>query len=187
MSNLRLNLGCGARHLENYLNVDKYGSPDFKFDLETTPWPWDDNSVVGIELHHVLEHLGQQKDVYLSIIQELYRICKPQGEIHIAVPHHRHDNLLHDPTHVRPITPYGLSMFSKKLNRKWQASGNATTPLGLYLDVDFELTKTSYVPAPIWFEKYPDWNGDEAVLLKESSLYNNLIVEVDMTLIAIKD
>ena len=144
MSDLRLNLGCGAKHIENYLNVDKYGNPDLKFDerpqrgclamgtrefdLETTPWPWSDDSVVKIEMCHVLEHLGEQTAIYLNIIQEIYRICQSQAEIHIVVPHHRHDNLLHDPTHVRPITPYGLSMFSQRLNREWQATGKPTTP-----------------------------------------------------------
>ncbi len=186
MSDLRLNLGCGAQHLENYLNVDKYGAPDLKLDLETTPWPWSDNSVVKIELRHVLEHLGEQTAVYLNIIQEIYRICQPQAEIHIVVPHHRHDNLLHDPTHVRPITPFGLSMFSKRLNREWQAKGNPTTPLGLYLDVDFELVQTNYIPDPLWFERYPDWDGDMDFLLRESAIYHNLIVEVDLTLVAIK-
>ena len=106
MSDLRLNLGCGAKHLENYLNVDKYGDPDLKLDLETTPWPWSDNSVVKIELRHVLEHLGKQTAVYLNIIQEIYRICQPQAEIHIVVPHHRHDNLLGSPLLVMIIKSY---------------------------------------------------------------------------------
>ncbi len=53
MNELRLNLGCGAKHLDGYINVDKYGDPDLRFDLETFPYPWDDNSVATIELHHV--------------------------------------------------------------------------------------------------------------------------------------
>ena len=89
MTNLRLNLGCGAKHLTDYVNVDKFGDPDLRFDLETFPYPWQDNSVAEIELHHVLEHLGQQTEVYLRIIQELYRICQPEARVHITVPHHR--------------------------------------------------------------------------------------------------
>ncbi|MGK7880982.1 MAG: hypothetical protein AB4060_12905, partial [Crocosphaera sp.] len=45
MSELNLNLGCGAKRRENYLNVDKFGEPDLKVDLEELPWPWEDNSV----------------------------------------------------------------------------------------------------------------------------------------------
>ncbi len=186
MSDLRLNLGCGAKHLDGYINVDKFGNPDLKLDLETFPWPWEDNSVVAVELHHVLEHLGQQTQIYLKIIQELYRICKSQARIHIVVPHHRHDDLLHDPTHVRAITPFGLSMFSQKLNQKWQENGDATTPLGIYLDVDFELVKTHYLPSKLWYEREQDRANDTEYLLQQSALYNNLIREVDMTLIVIK-
>ena len=184
MNDLRLNLGCGAKHLDGYINVDKYGDPDFRFDLETFSYPWDDNSVATIELHHVLEHLGQLIDVYLKIIidvylkiiQELYRICKPGATIHIEVPHHRNDNFFHDPTHVRPITVYGLSMFSKKRNREWLEQGDpTTTPLGIYLDVDFELIETVYTPSPVWLERYAEHASDMELLLKESEIYSNLM------------
>ena len=186
MPDLRLNLGCGAKHLEGYVNVDKFGNPDLRFDLETFPWPWEDNSVRAIELRHVLEHLGQQTEIYLKIIRELYRICSSRATMRVVVPHHRHDDMFHDPTHVRPITPFGLSMFSKKLNQQWQANGDATTPLGLYLNVDFELVETRYIPSETWYERERDRADDTDYLLQQSALYNNLIREVDMTLIAIK-
>ena len=56
MPGLRLNLGCGFKQLEGYVNVDRFGNPDLKFDLETFPWPWLDNSVIEIKLIHILEH-----------------------------------------------------------------------------------------------------------------------------------
>ena len=186
MSDLRLNLGCGANHLDGYLNVDKFGDPDLRVDLETFPWPWADNSVAAIELSHVLEHLGQQSETYLKIIQEMYRVCQPGAKVHIKVPHHRHDNLLHDPTHVRAITPYGLSMFSQEFNKMKQARGEPTTPLGLYLGVNFELAQTHYVPSDLWYQRAGDRADDTNYLLEESALYNNLIVEVEMTLVALK-
>jgi hypothetical protein len=186
MNDLRLNLGCGAKYLDGYINVDKYGDPDLRFDLETFPYPWDDDSVATIELHHVLEHLGQLTDVYLKIIQELYRTCKPGATINIEVPHHRNDNFFHDPTHVRPITVYGLSMFSKKRNQEWIEQGDPTTPLGLYLDVDFELIETVFIPSPVWLERYADRASDTELLLKESEVYSNLIRNVKMVLKVIK-
>ncbi|MGH7999079.1 MAG: hypothetical protein ACREPR_06535 [Brasilonema sp.] len=45
MKDLRLNLGCGAKRLDGYINVDKFGTPDLRFDLETFPYPWANDSV----------------------------------------------------------------------------------------------------------------------------------------------
>ena len=177
---LKLNLGCGQRRLPGYVNVDKFGTPDLTFDLETFPRPWADDSVSEVQLIHVLEHLGQQTDVYLRIIQELYRICQAHSLIHITVPHHRHDNFVHAPTHVRAITPSGLELFSRQCNHDWQRQGNANTPLGLYLNVDFELVHTNLVGSALWLERYGDQANDVQLLLRESALYNNLIEEVSM-------
>ena len=101
----------------------------------------------------------------------------------------RHDNFVHDPTHVRPITFLGLTMFSKLLNREWQANGYATTPLGLYLDVDFEWFTVCYVGSNVW-ERLQVGKTDEEKralkLLDQSAFFNNLIDEVDMTLEVVK-
>jgi predicted SAM-dependent methyltransferase len=63
MSGLRLNLGCGMRRLDGFVNVDKFGEPELRHDLETFPWPWPDDSVVEVLLNHVLEHLGHDPNV----------------------------------------------------------------------------------------------------------------------------
>src|SRR5437764_15115257 len=87
---LKLNLGSGNNPIEGYVNVDKFGEPDVRVDLEAFPWPWPDNSVQEVVLNHVMEHLGSTTDIYFSIIRELYRICAANAIIHIAVPHPRH-------------------------------------------------------------------------------------------------
>jgi len=183
---LRLNLGCGSKRLAGYINVDKYGNPELKHDLETFSWPWDDNSVVEIKLSHVLEHLGRDPEIYLKIFQEMYRICQHGATIDITVPHPRHDNFLDDPTHVRAVTPLGLSLFSQRLNRQWIEAGYACSTLGLNIGVDFELVATHYKPSSHWFRLHPEPEIDWELLHAESALYNNLIQEIYMKLQVIK-
>jgi glycosyltransferase involved in cell wall biosynthesis len=183
---LRLNLGCGSKKLAEYINVDKYGNPDLKHDLETFPWPWDDNSVVEIKLTHVLEHLGRDTDIYLKIFQELYRICRGGAIVEITVPHYRHDNFFDDPTHLRAVTPLGLSMFSQRLNRNWIDAGYSCSTLGLNIAVDFELIETRYKPSSHWFRLHPEPEVDWDLLQAKSALYNNLIQEIYMKLEVVK-
>ncbi len=144
---LKLNLGCGDRHHAGYLNVDRedFYKPEFKWDLEETPWPWEDNSVGEVLLIQVLEHLGADLKTYFNIIKELYRVCAPDARIHIEVPHWRHDNFLHDPTHVRRITDVGLAMFSQKRNLE---NCGAETKLGMILGVDFEIMASQFLLEP---------------------------------------
>ncbi|HLO64329.1 MAG TPA: hypothetical protein VK165_15330, partial [Azonexus sp.] len=98
---LKLNLGCGRRKREGFVNVDSQAGcqPDLVLDLEKTPWPWPDDSVDEIDLIHVLEHLGQAPEVYLGVMKELWRVCCDGARIRIMVPHPRSDDFLNDPTH----------------------------------------------------------------------------------------
>ena len=112
----------------------------------------------------------------------MYRICTHGANIKIIVPHYRHQFFYDDPTHVRVVTPLGLKLFSKRLNRIWIEKGVSNSTLGLYLDIDFELTKITVKPSSDWFRMHPDPNVDIDLLKKESNIYNNLIEEYEMML-----
>lgn len=152
---LKLNLGCGFKRMPGYLNVDSVPdcNPDQVVDLEQFPWPWADDSVDDIQLIHVLEHLGREPQVFLGIMQELYRVCAADAQIHIIVPHHRHDNFQSDPTHVRPITPLGLSLFDRQQCDSWIAAGYANTPLAVYCKIDFETLSIHEDYEECWLRK----------------------------------
>lgn len=187
---MRLNLGCGNKHLDDWINADKVATAavDQVVDLEQFPWPWPDDSVEEVLLFHVLEHLGAETAVYLGIIKELYRVCRDGAKIMIAVPHPRHDSFLSDPTHVRPITPEGLLLFSQTANREWIAGNFANTPLGVYLGVDFVIETVNWKFEQAWKDR-AERNEISLVELQHAMRtynYNNVVKAIEMVIRPVK-
>ncbi len=185
---MKLNLGCGFRKLDGYVNVDVSPacSPDQVVDLEMLPWPWEDGSVTEVVMIHVLEHLGATPDLFMGIVKELYRVCRPGAQVTIVVPHPRHDNFLADPTHVRAILPETLQMLSKTKCREWQEHGDANTPLALYLDVDFELTKVQMDLDKNWESIAQKEGLTQADAVEAMYRYANVVSQIIMELRAVK-
>jgi len=143
---LRLNLGCGSHRLDGFVNVDIFAGcqPDLIADLESFPWPIEDNVAEAIVLHHVLEHLGQQTSVFLNVMQELYRVARDGCIISITVPHPNHADFRTDPSHVRAITAETLGMFSREVGDFCRTMGYANTPFAEICGVDFSLQSIRY-------------------------------------------
>lgn len=83
---MKLNLGCGDRYAEGWINVDHAGSPhrkDLEVDL-TGPLPWDHMTLSYIYAGHLLEHLTREQ--CWSLLGQL-RICvRPQGYLMVVGP-----------------------------------------------------------------------------------------------------
>jgi hypothetical protein len=180
---MKLNLGCGQNKLDGYVNIDRYVtfSPDLLWDLEQTPYPFDANSVTEIAARHVLEHLGQNTDVFLRIIKELHRILVPGGAIEIKAPHFRGDGYWGDPTHVRPITPTIMGLFSKKNCRMFAERGWPNTPLADYLDIDLEVENVSFALMPYWAQRLQRDEISRADLDQVINTQWNVVDEITMT------
>lgn len=184
----KLNLGSGNKRINGFLNVDKFDTfnPDIVHDLENFPYPFKDNEIDEIKLIHVLEHIGQSPDIFIKIIKELYRICCDQANIHISVPHPRSDDFLADPTHVRPITTLGLSLFDLEQNKEWQKIGASNTPLAMIHNVNFKIIKNEIVLNP----KYSNLLNEKKITFDELpeiiEKYNNVVNQTNYTLKVIK-
>ena len=182
---LKLNLGSGVHTLseEGWINVDKYEKADniLSFDLETFPWPWETSSVDTIIANHSLEHMGQDPNIFLKIMQEIYRVCCNDAVIYVNVPHPRHNEFLGDPTHVRPILADTFVLFSKAANKVFREKNGANSCFGFLLDVDFEVTKNQVVLDErfAYLKDDPNWS-------RFCDLNNNAIKEIRIELKVIK-
>jgi SAM-dependent methyltransferase len=184
----KLNLGCGDRKRDGYLNVDVSPecAPDEVVDLESLPWPFEDDSADEILMSHVLEHLGADSRTFLGIIQELYRVCRHDAVVHVIVPHPRHDDFLIDPTHVRPILPETFQLFSKARNITWRQKGAANTPLALILDVDFEIARVNYTIDEPWLTLLGSGELDRDGLELAIRQHFNVVKQIEVDLKVIK-
>lgn len=181
---MKINIGAGSTKIEGFLtcDYDKLNNPDYCFNLETDTFPFANNSVEIVVAHHVLEHLGEG---YFNCLKELYRVCKHGATIDIRVPHHRHDYFYDDPTHRRPITVGGLRLFSKKHNKLCKEQDAASSRLGDYFEVDFEILEWDYIPSQKYKEQFIGKPREEVETYLDQ--HNNIIEELWVKLVVIKE
>ena len=93
----KLNLGSGEFNKEGFVNLDHrtFVGADVVHDINTFPFPFEDNSFDAVEADHVLEHINEP----FRVIRELHRITASGGTISIRVPHfsrgHSHPEHVH--------------------------------------------------------------------------------------------
>jgi len=99
MSKISLNLGSGDSKRPEEIGVDfrRTACTDILANLEAPHLPFKENSVDYIRSYHTLEHLTD----LLHIMEEIYRICKNDAVVDIAVPYFSHSLNFRDPTHKR--------------------------------------------------------------------------------------
>ncbi len=138
---MKLNLGCGNKKLDGYLNVDSYEgvNPDKLIDLTNTPYPFQDNSVSEIIMRNLIEHFPQNPREFFSLIQEMYRISMPNAKVLIRCPHPNHRWQIEDLTHQKAFSKESFILLSKKECKKLIELKSSKTPLAMIYNIDFEL------------------------------------------------
>jgi ubiquinone/menaquinone biosynthesis C-methylase UbiE len=181
---MKINIGAGDVKLEGYvtLDYDSATNPDYVVDIEKDKFPFEDSTVETVVAHHILEHLGEG---YFHCLQELYRVCKHGAIIDIRVPHHRHESFAADPTHRRSITVVGLQLFSKKFNRHCKEQRYASSRLGEYFGVDFEVLDYRYIPDDRARQKFQSFSSEQ--IEEYSNEHNNIISEIHVKLLVVKE
>lgn len=104
-----LDIGCGGRKFPGAVGIDrvKGAGVDIVWDLDSYPWPLQDNSFDLIILQHSLEHL---EDI-VKAMEEIYRIGKNGGRVLIQVPFFRNLDAIKDITHKHFFTLDSIDYF----------------------------------------------------------------------------
>lgn len=147
-----LNLGCGdTRPGEPWINVDNFatqfaeaapelvraqGEPNYVEADISKRLPFDDGSVDGVLLSHVLEHFDAQEGLRLLI--ECYRVLQPGGIVLVSVP---------DASYFRKVYP-------EDRNENWKRLFDTTDPKNTY---------PTFFEAALWFEQHKAILTEDAV------------------------
>lgn len=107
---MKLNIGCGKRYKEGYVNIDKQKPADLILDLEKAKLPFKDNEVDEIYASHILEHIHN----LIPLMNEFYRILKKNGRIIIKVPQFPGWGAIADPTHCRFFVLQSFDYFTEE-------------------------------------------------------------------------
>jgi SAM-dependent methyltransferase len=107
-----INLGCGKTRIPGSIGVDCVAIPnsvDVVHNLNITPYPFENDFADEIHFYHVLEHL----DNPVTKLEEIHRILKPLGILHMRVPHFSSSGAFTDITHKRPFSYYSFDAFQE--------------------------------------------------------------------------
>lgn len=110
---VHLDIGCGANKNPGFIGIDMLPLPgvDIIHDLEDTPWPLPDESIDMATASHVLEHINPHKGVFIDVMNEIWRVLKPNAQFAFVVPHAESHGYAQDPTHCNMINETTMHYF----------------------------------------------------------------------------
>jgi hypothetical protein len=176
----KLNLGCGFKKHEGFINVDVDADvkPDEVVDLNSLPWKWEDDTFDHIIAKDILEHLGNSNEHFIEIIKEMYRVSNNGAVWEIEVPHWRCDTLLDDPTHKRTVTPGFWHLFNQESLKHKIMAGQGDSRLAFEHDVDLNLVDMQIEYIPKWTAALKSKEITTEELNYALNHYNNVAVSV---------
>lgn len=97
-----LDVGCGSNKRQGWIGLDRRELPgiDIIHDAEVLPWPLSDDSCAIILMSHLWEHLKPWLSI--DIMNEMWRILAPGGQLQLVTPYGYSTGFLQDPTHCNP-------------------------------------------------------------------------------------
>lgn len=109
-----VDIGCGANKTgKDWFGIDyrKLPGVDLVQDLEKFPWAVPSESFNTAVANHVIEHINPSHGIFISFMNEAWRILKKDGEFLIGAPYATSSGMLRDPTHCNFINEETWSYF----------------------------------------------------------------------------
>jgi predicted SAM-dependent methyltransferase len=128
---IKLDLGCGENRQPNFVTMDKRKLPnvDIVHDIQDIPYPIPSNSCLMVLMSHVWEHI--EPKYRIDVMNEIWRIMKPDGQLLISAPYAGSFGNWQDPTHYMGPNEATFTYFDPKYPlyrvykpKKWRLIGN---------------------------------------------------------------
>jgi SAM-dependent methyltransferase len=149
---LWLDAGCGNAKQPNCVGMDKRALPgvDVVHDIETTPWPFTKETFDRIIMSHVMEHINPS--VAVDVMNEMWRVMKPDGVLMLAMPYAGSFGHWQDPTHIKPWNEATCHYFDPDMElyqiyqpKPWKIEANVWRADG---NIEIILRKRQRLPQP---------------------------------------
>ena len=171
MGKENIQLGCGDKPLNNFLNIDFYNKrhADELIDLNQ-PLPYQSETFDLIFSDNVFEHIQN----LLQLIKECHRILKKGGHLIVKTPYFKSKHAFVDPTHTNFFTIQSMDYYVKDTYsyKEYRFFEDCFDELNIFLDHDNNLLKKTVeflaLRRPTFFE---------------NSLLSNIIVFQNITYI----
>ncbi len=171
MKNKHLDLGCGANPRNPY-NADelfgidileRHNSKLSNFTYKSAnvildKIPFDDNYFDSISAYDFIEHIPRLIDIngkivfpFIDLMNEIYRVLKPDGILYAITPVYPKESVFVDPTHVNFLTQNSHKYFTSPYN--WASMygfiGNFKKQRSKIVNFSFEESKDGLIKKSI--------------------------------------
>jgi SAM-dependent methyltransferase len=104
-----LDIGCGQNKFPGAIGIDKNPdtAADVLCDVDTRGLPFADNSFDQVRALHLIEHVAD----IVKTMEELHRVTRPGGIIHLVTPHYTDFSSFCDPTHRWHLNSFSFRYF----------------------------------------------------------------------------
>jgi SAM-dependent methyltransferase len=110
-----LSLGCGQKKHPGSIGIDVNSDShaDIIHNLNVFPYPFEEDTFDAVIAENIMEHL----DDIVLVMEELHRITKANGVIHITTPHFTSMDAYSDPTHKHYFSMRSFDYFTGDFNQ----------------------------------------------------------------------